>query len=301
MMKFVFLVFLSLLALASFTHAEVREWTNSKGQKISAELVSYDKENATIVIRKKGGDRTFTLPLDTLSEVDHEWLEQWHGEQEKKKEAEAAALAEMNQKGGKTFPLKSDGDLPTAYYVYYPKNFDASKKYPTLIMFAANGKGERMLKSIRQGCDALGWIAVGCDTFKNGGNEEEFFKRFTDLLPHIESNVPHDPDALYMGGLSGGALRAYDFSAKFDRPWKGILAYGGWLGPQGIETETAKKMRVAIVNGDRDKNANHFVERDTELLEKNRCTVKYITFPGGHVIAPPDVAEQALRWIAEQE
>ena len=46
---------------------------------------------------------------------------------------------------------------------------------------------------------------------------------------------------------------------------------------------------------------NHFVERDTKLLEKKRCTVEYITFPGGHVIASSDVTEQAMRWIAEQE
>lgn len=297
MMKRVFLFSLSLFVVVSFSHAEMRVWTSSEGKKLTAEFVSYDKENSKVTIRKKN-DKTYTLPLDKLSEADHAWLEQWHKGQEKKKAAEEAKHAEMSKNAGKTISLKSEGDLPTSYHVYYPKNFDASKKHPMLILFSPGGGGKGMLNSVRQGCDALGWIAVGCDTFKNGGDEKEFTKRFTDLLPHIESNVPHDPEALYMGGFSGGALRAYDFSGQFERPWKGILAYGGWLGPQGVET--SKKMRVTIVNGDKDKNANHFVERDTKLLKKKRCEVKYITFPGGHKIAPADITEQAMRWIAEK-
>ncbi len=156
-----------------------------------------------------------------------------------------------------------------------------------------------MLNSVRQGCDALGWIAVGCDTFRNNGDEKEFSKRFTTLLPDIENNVPHDPEALYMGGMSGGALRAYGYSDEFERPWKGLLAYGDWLGPNGQEEVTAKKMRVAIVNGDKDKNANFFIERVSKLLKKKLCKVKHFSFPGGHQIAPPDVTEQAMRWIAD--
>lgn len=298
MTKRVSLFFFSLLVISSASQAEMREWTSSAGKKITAELVSYDKESAKVTIRMRN-DKTYTLTIDKLSEADHTWLEQWHEDQEKKKAAQKVKHAEMSKNAGKTIAMKSDGELPTAYHVYYPQGFGGSKKYPVLIMFSPGGGGNSILRNVRQGCDALGWIAVGCDTFKNGGNEKEFTKRFTDLLPHIESSLPHDPEALYLGGMSGGALRAYDFSGQFERPWKGILAYGGWLGSKGVET--SKKMRVAIVNGDKDKNANHYVERDTALLKKKRCKVKEFPFPGGHVIAPPDVTEKALHWIAEKE
>lgn len=287
-----------LLLMTLACAAEMRTWTNTADQKITAELVHYDKENGKVTIRKKN-KKTYTLALSTLSENDQKWLEQWHQEQEKKKAEEEAKRAELNKNAGKTISMKSDGDLSTSYHVYYPKSFDASKKHPLLILFSPGGGGKGMLNSVRQGCDALGWIAIGCDTFRNNGNEKEFFKRFASLLPHIEKNITHDPESLYMGGFSGGALRAYGYSAEFQRPWKGILAYGGWLGPQGVTT--AKKMRVAIVNGDKDKNANHYIERDSGLLKKKRCKVKHFSFPGGHSIAPPDATEKALRWIADKE
>lgn len=277
--------------------AETRVWTNTAGKTISAELVDYDKENAQVTILKKNGKR-YTLPLDTLDAADREWLEQWHQQRLKKQEEEKARLAKLNRNAGKTIRLQSEGELPTNYHIYYPKSFDASKKHPLLILFSPGGGGRGMLNNVRKGCDELGWIAVGCDTFRNNGSEKEFHQRFTDLLPHIEENVPHDKERLYMGGFSGGAYRAYDYSARFDRPWRGILAFGGWLGYEGVNT--GKKMRVAILNGDKDKNANHYIARDTGLLKKKRCKVKLFQFPGGHVIAPPNVCTTAMRWIGQQ-
>ena len=72
------------------------------------------------------------------------------------------------------------------------------------------------------------------------------------------------------------------------------------MGPDGNALETGKKMRVAIVNGDKDEAANSYVERDQGILEKRRCEVKVFKFPGGHVVAPPDVILTAMQWIAEE-
>lgn len=58
-------------------------------------------------------------------------------------------------------------------------------------------------------------------------------------------------------------------------------------------------MAIAMVNGDKDKNANHWVDSDRDALKKRRCEVEYITFPGGHVVGSPDVIEKAMKWVSE--
>jgi hypothetical protein len=164
------------------------------------------------------------------------------------------------------------------------------------MMFSPGGSGMDILKSVKEACETLGWIAVGCDTFKNDVHEAMLDKMWDEVLPHIEKTVPHDENLLYLGGMSGGALRAYDYSESTARPWKGVLAFGGWLG--GKETlNCAPKMAVAIVNGDADKNANACMVSDLKVLEKERCKVKSFRFPGDHVIAPPATVLEAMRWL----
>lgn len=294
-MKFSLLSFSAFLLTCCFCTAEMRTWTNTSNQRITAEIISYDKDAAEVSLRMKN-KKEYTLALDTLSETDHQWLNKWNKRQEEKR----AELAELNKNAGKTVHMKSDGDLPTSFHVYYPKNFDATKKHPLLILFSSGGNGRGILNNVRQGCDAVGWIAVGCDTFKNKGDEDEFDKRFTQLLPYIEKTILPDPVKLYLGGNSGGAWRAYQYSGQFDRPWKGVLAYGGWLGFDGEEARTGKNMNVAIVNGDKDDGANGYIERDTKLMKRRGCEIKLFSFPGGHEIANPEVSEQAMRWMDKE-
>jgi hypothetical protein len=155
-----------------------------------------------------------------------------------------------------------------------------------------------MLGSVKAACEELGWIGVGCDQFKNGVDDSLLDPKWDEVLPAIEKTVPHNPDLLYLGGMSGGALRSYDYAEKTLRPWKGVLAFGGWLGnKEGLGSPD--KMAVARVNGDNDKNANAWIDNEDPIFKRAKANVRNFTFPGGHVVAPPQVILEAMRWLKE--
>lgn len=273
---------------ASPLHAESRTWSNREGKTIQAELVTYDSETKKVTLKLSNGTNA-TLALDALSDADQSWLTE-----RQSKLVEAAAAIRGN--AGKTVSYQSDGPEAVPYHVYYPTSYNPDSPPAMIIMFSAGGSGKGILGSVKDACEALGWVGVGCDEFKNNSDEAVLDKKWQEVLPHIEKTVPHDGDLLYLGGMSGGALRAYDYSESSARPWKGVLAFGGWLG--GKESlNCAPKMAVAIVNGDADKNANSCVQRDTRVLERERCEVKTFSFKGGHVIAPPAVVLEAMQWL----
>jgi hypothetical protein len=97
-------------------------------------------------------------------------------------------------------------------------------------------------------------------------------------------------------------MRSYRLAARRrDVKFAGILAFGGWMG--GAEHQQQgypKGMAVAMINGDKDKNANFWVEGDTKVLKKYKWKVQYFSFPGGHAMAPPDVINKAIEWILTQ-
>lgn len=57
---------------------------------------------------------------------------------------------------------------------------------------------------------------------------------------------------------------------------------------------TGQKISAEIVSYDQENST-------VTIKKKKRCKVKHFSFPGGHQIAPPDLTEQAMRWIAEAE
>lgn len=286
-----------------------RVWTSADGRTVDAELKDYDPVSGRMRLVRRG--REFVLERDDLSEADRVYLVEF--EKSRKEAAEKAAAAEKeklaaekeraaveSQKAGTVVKQVTPGEHALAYYSYYPKNYTYGRKLPLLILFSPSGNGRGIINNFKQAADDHGWLVVGCDGLKNGMDDELGRERFREILPDIEKNLPYNPEELYMGGMSGGAYRAYHFSAEFDRPWKGIVACGGWLGGADYSgLKYRRKMAVAMVNGDSDNNANNWVDRDTDALSGRSCKVKLFSFKGGHVVGPPDVLSEAIGWIID--
>ena len=283
------LVFMVLVAMISGGQcfAQERTWTSEDGKKIVGALL---REDGDAVVLKVGA-KEFSVPLKRLSEEDREWLATQRKEREERNK-DAVALAGTY----KTF-AKSDTQ-PVTFHVYYPSKYSVDNPRPMLILFSASGQGKAILDAFKESCESVGWIGVGCDTFKNRMDEAEGATLFKELLPVIESSIIHNPQRLYTGGISGGASRAIQYTAQYDRPWKGVISCGGWLGKK-FDLEYRKDMAVAWVNGDADKGANSWVEQDSEVLKKRSCKTKLFAFPGGHVIGPPNILTEAMRWAEE--
>lgn len=77
------ILILSIFFVISFSvvsaEGNLRNWTNSAGRTISAELLSLDGDNATL--RLKNG-RNYTVAVSTLSEADQDFVRHWQKQQE---------------------------------------------------------------------------------------------------------------------------------------------------------------------------------------------------------------------------
>jgi predicted esterase len=244
-------------------------------------------------IRRTDGTE-FTFSREKLSQADQTFLADYA----KRKDDELAAAAkEAAAVAGKTVAHQVPGEPAAQFHVYHPTSYAKAGKLPMLILFSPSGGGPSILNSFREAAEECGWIAVGCGYLRNGMDEKEGHEVFTRMLPLIEKAVPHhDPGRLYMGGMSGGASRAFMYSAAFDRPWKGVVSCGGWLGSEP-ERDYPKHMAVAFVNGDQDRGANSYVVRDTDILKKKRAKCRLFEFPGGHVIGPKPLLVEAMKWV----
>ena len=285
---------LIILAMFQFAHAnsDMREWTFAIGSKLGAELLSFDEKTGEFALRKE--DKTILkFQRDELSLTDKAWLLEWL---EFKEEKEAM----VEKLGGKVVRHVGTGKFTTEYSVYHPSGPTPGEKLPMMILFHPGGNGHREIFRYVEAGEAVKMTIVSCETFQNTQDEPkwevELLERFKELLPQIEKTVPHDPARVFMGGISGGGWRAYHYSAQIQRPWAGIFANCSWVGGEQYWDLPYPKMRVAMVDGDKDY-GRYTLEKDMEVIGKSGSTISVQVFEGGHQVAPPSVMTKAFRWL----
>ncbi len=298
MRQTIFAIILGLsIASSVFANTDERLWTLNSGEELRAAQLSYDSESGDVLFMMRNSEKRI-VQFEDLSEENQRWLLEWL-------EVEKEMNLLMERLGGRFVHEVAEGEeYTTDFYVYYPTASEESNDLPLLILFNAGGNASRYLKNFVEAAEEHGVVLVGCASFHNSPDHKvsaDMFKRFKELLPILEASVPHDPSRLFMGGNSGGAMRAYTYAAKIDRPWAGIYANAGWLGGyDSYGLPYPSDMRIAMVNGTKD-HANRWLERDRKLLTLKGNTTQLFKFDGGHVIATPESRSEALKWLIDED
>ncbi len=60
------------LAMFAAIPVQARTWTSSDGRSLEAEFVA--KSGNTVTLKRANDGKSFTLPLDKLSDADQEWI-----------------------------------------------------------------------------------------------------------------------------------------------------------------------------------------------------------------------------------
>ena len=282
------------ISLNIFANTDMRWWLMTNGEKVHAELVVYNPVSRVAVLRKNELETEHSI--EDFSKADAAWLIEW---------AEFSAELDKLSKDikGEFNHYQTEGEFACDYYVYTPSKYKKDKNLPLLFLFHPSGKGARYVKRMMLSAESLSMIIVSSDAFYNTGGvwlkkDDEMLEVFKDLWSTIELEFPHDNSRIYLGGSSGGAMRAYQYSGMVDRPWAGIWANGGWLGgPKYYDWNYGKDMRIAMVNGNHDRGVNRYVDADTKVFEKNGCTVELFSFEGGHSVPTPMIQYKSLLWM----
>ena len=294
MKKAILLMILFIQGMLCFANTDRKIWKLKTGESLSAVLMDYRPETKTVILKTEQGD-DIAVQQGELNAMDQEWVEAYLRLTE-----DTQALVE--KLGGTLTSGQTAGNYSTGYHIYRPSVAATGQILPLMILFHPSGKGGGMISRHIEASEAAGFMTLALDVFRNTkGDQEvenELRERFSEVWDFIKWNFQFDRNRVYMGGSSGGAWRAYHYSAWFEGPWAGIYANGGWLGGKQYEDLQYPPLKVAMVNGHQDKAANYWVDADQKILgEKCGGVVKAFAFEGAHQIPPVADQIKAFKWL----
>lgn len=291
------LLFLFLALSSARANSDERTWLLKNGESFRAELVRYDETSGKVTLKfNNTTERDYDFAL--FSVIDRSWLAEWL-------ELEDSFDATLKKLGGRVEHRLTEGQYPTDLFIYYPSAAANTATLPCLILFHPGAKAARYLKRHIEAAEETGLMLVSCGTFRNESNDDEDARntaRFKEVFPQILALKQVDSSRVFLGGTSGGAMRAFQYTAKIPHRWAGVYSNVGWLGgPDYYHLPYPSGMRVAIVNGNQDRAANHHVKPDSDVLIKAGNVVGVIVFEGAHQEPPVRSQVQAFNWLLQNE
>lgn len=295
----------TLPTLTAVAEETPRSWKReADGNTVTATMTDYNEEEGVVTLKLENGTEA-KIQSSVLSKPDQDYLAA-HLEKLKAKEAELEELREA-AKEARLESVNPEGGGGHMIHIYKPAGyFEAdpdSKNRPVAFLYSAGGKSKDIIKRLQPAGDELGWLLVGIDAYRNTSSLEDLYDERLEAtrsaFQWVSGNLSFDANKIVFGGMSGGGWWSFQSASELTQEAAGILSFGGWMGNMH-DKRYSKDMAVAMINGDKDKNANHYEEIDGEFLKKRTSAeVKVFHFPGGHVLAPSDVALEAARWVHE--
>ena len=180
-----------------------------------------------------------------------------------------------------------------SYALYLPEDYDESKTWPVLFLFAASGQGQIGVQVFKEAADQYGYILAGSYNYKNGplglGYEAASI-----LIREVSTKYAIDPYRVYTGGMSGGARMASTLAVSSDKI-AGVIAIGAVFNHLNYPKEQASFDLVGI-SGDKDMNYREMPAAMRIMRERYRFA-HTIVYDGKHHWCSPKQAKEALAWL----
>jgi|GEM_PF-4825303 len=187
-------------------------------------------------------------------------------------------------------------ELPDyTYDVFVPEAYDPAKPCAILYTFSPGGGG--MIQEHLPANEVTPTIVVGIKAPRNGSSDRKYVGEIYAVLLDTHERFNIDPGAQFCGGLSGGAVVAYNV-ARRSKYICGVIASGGWLWRQYDPWFVYPRgLLVARIAGVDDSNALAWAKQDGDHLSKAGCKCKDFRQPGGHLMGTPGNVKEAMKWL----
>ncbi len=184
-----------------------------------------------------------------------------------------------------------------------PRRRRGVARHPLVIVSSSNGHAIEALPAWQLAADTLDWIVVASDNFRDGPYSERDHALQMETVALVEHDYQIDRARVYLAGMAGAAMHAFDLAGDEPDVFRGVIANTGVMphhraGNAAFDARAYPRDKLAVLLASPTDGRYQDMKADRALLEAQGWQVAWFEFAGGHQIAPPLVYALAAAWLA---
>jgi dienelactone hydrolase len=161
-----------------------------------------------------------------------------------------------------------------------------------IYFFDPAGRGRRPIELYKDLAEKYGFVITGSNNSRNFGSDPS--QAVNSIWQDTHARLSLDDHRLYTSGFSGGARVAGAMALNSSGQIAGVIAHGA--GYPNAHGEASDKLVYYFAVGNRDFNWPEVIT-DGHEREKQGLPYRVRQYSGTHQWAPPEVMDDAIRWI----
>ncbi|HTX88168.1 MAG TPA: hypothetical protein VMC08_04200 [Bacteroidales bacterium] len=183
-------------------------------------------------------------------------------------------------------------DAAVTYAIYFPSSYKEGEKLPLFLAFDPDASGLLPVTKYKDLADKYRFILMGSNTSKNNQSNDETDRIVGNLREEIATQLPVDPDQLYLTGFSGGS-RIASLICMFQQGIRGMIGCGA--GFAQVQQPPRYNFDYFGIVGDGDFNLQEMIQLD-QRLEEIHARHYLLIYKGKHQWAPASMMELGFIW-----
>lgn len=187
------------------------------------------------------------------------------------------------------------------YLLFIPPELDMRTRRPLLLAFSPSADAPGMIGIWEAAVRRHGCLILASKLVRNGMDVPPILRRLARLLPRLSERYPIDLGRVVATGVSGGGMTAHLMAFFHPELVAAVISNIGYVHENSLKKRDRypRQKVVAFLTGPTDYNYA-LMKEDRKFLAGLGWRTRWLEFPGGHVVAPPDKLEEALSWVLEQ-
>ncbi|MFI5249965.1 MAG: hypothetical protein ACHQTF_08340 [Gemmatimonadales bacterium] len=200
--------------------------------------------------------------------------------------------------------VKSHADTSERYALYLPSHYNASRRWPALLVLDPRGRAVLAMERFREGAERDGYIVVSSYNTVSDSTEEPNVRAVNAMLADLQNAFATDTTRMYLAGMSGTARLAWTFAYELSGHVAGILGFAAGLPWRRAEAYVRLKQPASFAyfggagTGDFNLDEVRGLTHALDSLDVLPHRAEY--FDGQHGWPPASVCGDGLDWMELQ-